>query len=198
MVEQIYDGLLGLPTGHVNPRRVEANRATWKEHAGTYLSVSNGLATIRIEESELLLEQGDTSTALVAMDGNLYLGGDTPVQFLAEGTGLTQYLVISGVPYRRLEKSAWFVPDPQQWERYTGTYVAWRIDPYPIHVHVEDSGLFIRWGATEALAMPLSNARFVGPYGLIEFEDDESGAPLLIAGQAARHYRLSQAVANGD
>jgi hypothetical protein len=41
----------------------------------------------------------------------------------------------------------------------------------------------------EAVATPLSNTAFVGPYGLIEFEQDEHGEPVLVTAQAARLHR---------
>ncbi|MBC8076052.1 MAG: beta-lactamase family protein [Chloroflexales bacterium] len=189
LVEQIYDGLLGLREAHASPRPVAPDRAAWERHVGTYLSTSRGLATIRAEGDELMLEQNDTSMALVAVEGDLYQAEHTPVRFLPEPAGPTEYMVIDSMPYWRLEPDPSFVPDPQRWERYAGVYYAWQIDPDPPHVRVHDRQLLVRWGGNEVIYTALSNTRFVGAYGLLEFEGAETEMPVLVSDMANRLYR---------
>lgn len=189
LVEQIYDQLLGLHEEHRSPRLVEPNRAAWASYEGTYLSVHTGLATIRAGAGELVLERNGASTPLEAVEGGLYRAGATPVRFLDEPGRPAEYVVIDSTPHRRLERDPAFVPDPRAWERYEGEYIEWRIDPYPVRVRVHDGELRVHWWGDEVACTPLSDARFVSSYGLIEFEGGEAEAPVLVTGGAARLYR---------
>lgn len=189
LVEALCDELLDVRQGHRRPRPIEPDQTVWEQHVGTYLSGNSGQVTVRVAGDALLLERGDERTPLVAVEGGLFLAGTTPVAFLPGESEFSAYSMIDSTPYWRFVPDTTFVPEPALWERYVGTYTAWRIDPYPVHVSLEDGKLLIRWGADEAVATPLSNNAFVGPYGLIEFERGERGEPVLVTAQAARLQR---------
>jgi hypothetical protein len=197
LVNHIYDRLLDLPSSHVPsshviPAPVTPNREAWPRHAGTYLSLQYGLASIKIVGDQLILERDGQATPLIAEADGLYRADGAPVGFVPEVDGPTQHLVIHAEPYHRFERDPSFVPDPEVWTDYPGSYVEWEIDPYPIRIRLEAGELFIKSWGDEVRCTAVSNTSFVSARGLIEFELAEDGAsPVLITGKASRCYRIS-------
>lgn len=194
LVESIFDDLLDLPRGAVRAATVPADRSLWEQHLGTYLSVHAGLASVSINEDQFVLERNGEATPLTAVEGGLYQAGRTPVGFVPEHTGPTQYLVIDSQPYRRFEHDTVFVPNPAVWTNYPGTYAEWEIDPYPLRVRVTDGQLFLKWWSDEVVCTSLNDTSFASSYGLIEFEVGADGStPVLVTGKASRQYRVGDA-----
>jgi len=195
LVESIYDDLLDLPHGVVRVAAVPANWSSWPQHLGTYLSVHAGLASVGIDGDQLVLERNGETTPLTAVEGGLYQAGRTPIGFVPEQEGPTQYIMIDSQPYRRFEHDLLFVPNPAAWATYPGTYAAWEIDPDPIRVRVAERKLYLKWWGDEVACTPLSDTSFVSTYGLIEFEVAKDGSvPVLVTGKGAHQYRVSDGV----
>jgi hypothetical protein len=69
------------------------------------------------------------------------------------------------------------------------TLVVWDYAPDPPSVRVADGQLLIRCGGHEAVYAPLSDTRFVGPSGLLDFEEDEDGTIVPVSDMANRFPR---------
>ncbi len=191
LVDDISDNLLGCPTKRAVPVSVTPDQSLWPLHEGTYLSIEYGLIRVRVVRDQLFLDDNADIRSLVAIEGGLYRAGETDVGFLRETDGPTEYLIVSGQPYRRIALDPSFVPDPDMWMAYAGTYEEFEDDPYPIRIRVEGEELCLKWGGIdEVICTALSQTRFVCQRGQIDFEIAEDGsAPVLIARQAARCHR---------
>lgn len=193
LIGTIYSGLLDVPTASFRAAQVEPDRAEWSRYVGTYLSVHSGLATISIIEDQLILDLNGDTLPLTAVEGGLYQSNYMSVGFVAEDSGPVQYLSIDGDPYYRFERDAAYVPDTGAWTDYPGLYEVWQIDPTPIKIRIADDRLHMQWWGDEVACTPLSASSFISSYGLIEFEANDDGSPVLVSGKAGRRYRGSPA-----
>ena len=172
LASRIYDRLLGLPSTFPMPRIVPPLRTLWPQHAGTYLNLASGLATIAIAGDRLLLCRDAQVAPLRALREDLYFapGDGQLVGFVAEGSGPTQHIVINEAPYWRVEVDATFRADPDLLRGYVGDY---HCDDGPtLDIRVEDGRLYVvvvgEAGKAEE-GLPLDNTRFASRYGLVEF-----------------------------
>ena len=193
LLDTLFSELLEVPTGPFQAAVVEPERAQWPRYVGTYLSVHSGLATISVADDQLVLELNGETLPLTAVEDGLYQSNYTSVGFVSDEAEPARYLVINGDPYARFERDDAFVPDTSAWAEYPGVYKVWAIDPTPITIRVDADQLRMRWWGDEVVCTPLSATSFVSSYGLIEFEADGDGPPVLVSGKAGRRYRGSPA-----
>lgn len=191
LLTTLYSELLEVPTGPFRPAVVEPDRAEWPRYIGTYLSVHSGLAAISVVDDQLVLERNGETLPLTAVEDGLYQSNSTSVGFVPEESGPARYLMVDGDPYERFERDDSFVPDSGAWADYSGVYKVWTIDPTPITIRAAGDQLYMRWWDDEVACTPLTADSFISSYGLIEFEANGDGPPVLVAGKAGRRYRGS-------
>ncbi len=190
VLNDVFDGLLGRRGTEAPQAPAVDDRSRWPLLLGTYLSMGAGLATVEEVDNRLVLNQSGTARPLTAVGNDRYLMGKAPVAFLPSGSGPSEYLVVGGEPYRRTSIDPAFAPDPARWLAYEGVYEEIPDNPYPVRVRVAGERLLVHQDGEEAVCTPLSDTRFVGERGVIDFElPDGGGTPVLVVGQASRLRR---------
>lgn len=184
-VNHIFDQLLNLPQETPKPQAVEPERSLWGLYVGSYLGPQLGLATILVMDDQLTLDLNGEVVPLKALKNDLYFGQkpetseEITVGFIPEPAEPTQYIMVNTSPCQRIELDAALLPDPTAWGAYVGTYTA-DIDTLTVRISGDRLNIHSKWFNDEMLCMPLDSTRFVGKFGLAEFQvGDDGRVPLL-------------------
>jgi CubicO group peptidase (beta-lactamase class C family) len=166
----------------------EPEKACWPGFVGTYLGMRTGLAAIRVDQDQLVLDLNGMAIPLEAHDSHLYTGhrpgseGSIGVEFLPEKAGPARYVRIDRWVCERRQPDSAFTPDPASWARYVGVYRG-TVDPDIITVQLADDRLWLRWDAqeVEVPCTPLAATQFACDLGLAEFQlTEDGGQPRLM------------------
>lgn len=196
LVDFVIDELPGVSATSVHSISSDVgdthNTGNWSNYVGTYLNVRSGLATISIQDNQLLLTRNQQSPISLQRQEEIYAGYQADsdkgisVGFVSEKIGLTQYVMVDGLAYKRIELKSSFVPAPSSWTRYVGIYKdRENSNGETITVHVQGNILKLSLldadtYVTEWLCQPIDEMRFVGEHGLIEFLITENGEVLAL------------------
>ncbi|MBI3970871.1 MAG: beta-lactamase family protein [Chloroflexi bacterium] len=119
---RVMDEALDLPAQAPAPQPVEPDKTCWPQYVGSYLGPMCGLATVREEAGQLVLDWCGEATPLRALRRDLYLAGGSAVGFVTEPEGPTQFMLLNSHPCRRIEAPTAFVPDADTLASFVGTY----------------------------------------------------------------------------
>lgn len=197
IVNMIYDQLLDLPVETLHVQEIAPDKTQWPRYTGTYLNMLSGIATVSVDNDQLVLDWNGRTAILKAYGQNKYFAqnaSDAPilsVGFLPETSGPIQFITINGRSHHRIVFDTLFVPNPADWKAYNGTYIG---DTGTIEVHIEGEQLMLHSceDKMEATCIPFAKDSFVGDLGLIEFFRDEDGkVKTLRRGKMFEHERVS-------
>jgi CubicO group peptidase (beta-lactamase class C family) len=187
IVSSLLDDLLHLPGVTSLPHTIPPDTSLWPNYVGTYLGNRTGLAVISVADGQLQLSLNGHRLHLEAHLAGLCTGrmpereNIVSVGFVPEAMGPVQYIMIGGVPYRRLNHDPRFIPNPLSWEPFIGRYRS-REDEYgeTITIRVEDGQLLLHLqdnegNETEATCIPIDTTRFAWSGGLIQFHIVDDG-----------------------
>jgi hypothetical protein len=194
ILHYILDSLLDLPAETPPLPAVEPDRSQWSRLTGTYVVANSGAAEVQQEGDVLsLIWQGQT-LPLSAAPAGLYAaqtpdGNVMPVNFTDEG-----YLTIGiapgySLPLQRLETDPNYLPDPQQWEQYVGTFDS---PLTKLVFQIENGQMSVTSPLLGGVPLPMravDAARFIFPMGLLTFESPDR----VVLGVALRFTRVSGA-----
>ncbi len=185
IVYRIFDQLLNLPQETPKPQAVEPERSLWALYVGFYLGPRLGLATIQVMDDQLSLDLNGEVVPLNALKNDLYFGQKPEsseaitVGFIPEPAGPTQYIMVNTSPCQRIERDAALVPDPTAMAAYVGTYTT-DVDTLTVGVEGDRLNIHFKLFNDQMLCMPLDSTRFVGKFGLVEFQvGDDGRVPML-------------------
>lgn len=199
IVNRIFDQLLDLPRTPAEPRMAAPDRSLWPRFAGTYVGKGCGLATIRADEEQLILEWNGDTTPLEALAPDLYvgrIGGGKeviPVGFLPEAEGPTHYILINRGLCKRLSDGTHFRADPLDWSRYVGTYSR-GTGPSQRVLTVEIAGEQLVVSSSKVASVtciPLDKTLFACKLGLLQFHTADDGVASMLKLGSFTYARIS-------
>lgn len=181
----IVERVLGVPETAPAPRRaIRSDHSAWSRHAGTYLSLAGGLATIAVLDDRLILERDEEQALLDAIGNDRYASADGTlvIGFITEGAGPTQYFMLDEHAYRRITDSSTEAANPVTLAAYGGTYLF--EDGDTAHLRVADEGLSVTfsWIGEERRCAPLDDRRVASREGVFELRPSPDGPLLVYAG----------------
>lgn len=163
---------LGLLTTGWQPTVTEPDRTAWRDYTGTYLSDTDGLAQVRVENHHLVVEWNEEHFVLAYHGPAHYVsplrdGGYLGVGFIPEPDGPVRYLMLAEAPFRRIEQVDAEL-HPETWERYTGAYA---LKQTPMTVRIDKGTLLLHsaFYGKEVRCVPLSNTEFACQWGRFSF-----------------------------
>jgi CubicO group peptidase (beta-lactamase class C family) len=193
----ILDSLLDLPGETPALPSIEPNRSQWSRFVGTYVGANSGAAEIQQEGDVLSLIWQGQPLPLTAVNAELYAaqtpdGSAMPVSFADDGDAPAEYMNIVVAPghalsLQRLDADPHYQPNPQQWEKYIGTFDS----PLTKLVFtIEEGQMSVTsplLGGVPLPMKPIDATRFIFPIGLLTFETPDT----VLLGVAIRFNRVS-------
>lgn len=194
----VLDNLLDLPSEKPALPTIEPDRAQWHRFVGTYVGANSGAAEVQRDGDTLsLIWQGQT-LPMAAVEPTLYAaqmpdGNAMPVSFVADGDTLVDFITVGlapgySAPLQRLDIDPNYVPDPQQWQQYVGTFES---PLTKFNFTIEDGQLFVSSPLLGGALMPMKaidSNRFLFPMGLMTFESPDS----VVLGIVIRFTRVAE------
>jgi hypothetical protein len=190
LVSPLLDSILRLPAEARQEGTAPPDyTADWPSYCGTYLGPYTGLVTVETVDQELWLTRNGTRFRLEPHCLRHYLGqAEEGPEMISVGfpalepTGApSDFVVIDDSPCQRIAPAPPCVPDPEGWDVYVGHY---ELPGGPLmllrdlQVEVEDSTLYLTYGAQKMPCLPITPTTFACDSGVIAFQSTVEGIVL--------------------
>jgi len=181
---QIVDQILDLADSGTAPARprIAAPEDVLARHAGTYVSLAAGFATVRVADDSLVLEHLGDEVALQAVDHDRFTSADgsVTVGFVPTATGASEFFMLDEHAYRRLDPQA--VPQVPRsvLQPYAGTYLFDDGDTVTLELVDHKLRAVFSWLPGEHDCIPLDEAQFATGAGVIDFQRGPDGEYILL------------------
>jgi len=181
---EIVDQLLDMPKNWMAPKPPPAtpDEGILARHAGTYVSLAAGFATIAVTDGSLTLERPGNTVALHAVDDYRFTSADGTVSvgFVPQAAGPSQYFMFDEHAYRRLDRDASPQVPRSVLESYVGAYLFDDGDTVTMRLKDDRLHASFSWLPGEHDCIALDDTHFAPGPGVIEFRQRQDGEFFLL------------------